>query len=199
MRGVNAAIGDCGVAAAVDVDAVTVGIHGDIVDGHIITAGDEDREVSAMEDGDVADEDVFAKLESNSLIGRIVRPASTRPSAGPGTCGGEVSLAKSGIIPPFKCCKTIPLIEASIHADHIAAVDHALAGDGDIREVFAPDEAVVKVSVARILIGGAFEFFGVVVGVRIERRSKDSATGIQMEVDIALHVDGTAKVGSRTG
>ena len=51
---VDGAVGDADVAAAVDVDAVAVGVDLEVVDGEVVDAGGEDAELSALEDGEVA-------------------------------------------------------------------------------------------------------------------------------------------------
>ncbi len=53
-RRVDGAVGDADVAAAVDVDAVAVGVDLEVVDGEVVDAGGEDAEPTALKDGEVA-------------------------------------------------------------------------------------------------------------------------------------------------
>ena len=60
MRRVHLGVAHSGVLAAVDVDAVAVGVDEDVVDGGVLAAGDDDGEMPSPVDGDVANEDVAA-------------------------------------------------------------------------------------------------------------------------------------------
>ncbi len=66
--GVDGAVRDADVAAAVDVETVAVGVDEEVVDGHVVDAGGEQGEVAAFEDGEVAEEDVVAVLERDGLV-----------------------------------------------------------------------------------------------------------------------------------
>jgi hypothetical protein len=67
-RGVYRAVGDAHVFAAVDVHAVAVGVDFEIVDCEVVNAGDQYREVPALENGEVAQNDVVAVLEADGLV-----------------------------------------------------------------------------------------------------------------------------------
>ena len=67
-RRVDGAVGDANVAAAVDVDAVAVGVDLEVVDGEVVDAGGEDAEVAAVKDGEIAEDDVAAVLEGDGLV-----------------------------------------------------------------------------------------------------------------------------------
>src|SRR5439155_18396407 len=67
-RAVDRAVADADVAAGVDVHAVAVGVHLDVVDGEIVDAGGEDAEVPALADGDVVDLNVAAELERDGFV-----------------------------------------------------------------------------------------------------------------------------------
>ncbi len=67
--GVDGAVGDADVAAAVDVHAVAVGVDFEVVDGEVVDAGEEEAEVAAFEDGEVAEDDVAAVFERDGFVG----------------------------------------------------------------------------------------------------------------------------------
>ena len=69
------------VFAAVDVNAVAVGVNHDIVDCPYLTSSDDDGKMASPVDGDVTDGHVAAQLEGNSLVARALsnRPAHCRP------------------------------------------------------------------------------------------------------------------------
>ena len=137
--GVDGAVGDADVLAAVDVHAVAVGVDLEVVDGEVVDAGEEQAEVAALEDGEVAEEDVAAVLEGDGLV------------ADAGLLGDEG--------------KSVAFWAAAV--GEAFAPDEAGAGDGEVVEVFAPDEGVVPVVVAVVLVGlpGGFGL-GCVVGCR---------------------------------
>ncbi len=60
VRRVDRAIGDAHVAAAIDVDAIAVGVDLDVVDGEVVHAGRQDAEVAAHQEGHIAYDDVAA-------------------------------------------------------------------------------------------------------------------------------------------
>ena len=66
--GVDGAIGDAHVLAAIDVDAVAVGVDFEVVDGDVVDAGEQQGEVAAFEDGEVAEEDVAAVFEGDGFV-----------------------------------------------------------------------------------------------------------------------------------
>ena len=55
-RGVNGAVRDADVLAAVDVHAIAVGVDLEVVDGEVVDAREQKAEVAAFEDGEVAEE-----------------------------------------------------------------------------------------------------------------------------------------------
>src|SRR5581483_5917661 len=67
-RRVDGAVGDADVLAAVDVDAIAIGVDADVVDGDVVDPGQQEAEVSAFEDGEVAEENVAAVLERDGLV-----------------------------------------------------------------------------------------------------------------------------------
>ena len=78
-----------------------------------------------------------------------------------------------------------------------AAVDCALAGDGKVREILTPNEAVVKISVAGILIRLAGKRFRRVVSVEILRRAKNRRARVNQQMEVALEVNRAAQISSR--
>ena len=65
---VDGAVGDADVLAAVDVDAVAIGVDVEIVDGEVVDAGEQQCEVAALEDGEVAQENVAAVFERDGFV-----------------------------------------------------------------------------------------------------------------------------------
>ena len=164
---VDGAVGDADVLAAVDVHAVAIGVDVEVVDGEVVDAGEQQAEVAALEDGEVAQQDVAAVLEGDGLVadagllGLVHRVVAARiemalglsgRSARHGGRGLAVGGGASGRLGKeaayFSGCSTAgPGAEAEAFS-----VDEAGAGDGDVVEVFTPDERVVPVVVAVVLI-----------------------------------------------
>src|SRR5207244_4330965 len=115
------------VAAAVDVDAVAVGVDGDVVDGEVVDAGEEEAEVSAFEDREITEEDVAAVFERDGFVAYARLFGQKTWGASDGTASGSATEA--------------------------LAPDEAGAGDGDVVDALAPDERVVPVVVAVVLVG----------------------------------------------
>jgi len=113
--------------AAVDVDAIAVGVDFEVVDGEVVDAGEQEGEVAALEDGEVAEDDVAAVLEGDGLV------------ADAGLLGDV-----DGIV--AACGAAGAEAEA-------ATVDEAGAGDAEVVKIFSPEERVVPVVVAVVLIG----------------------------------------------
>ena len=67
-RGVDRALADAYVAAAVNVESVTVGIYFQIKQGEVLYTGGKQGEVSAMEHGEVFQRDVPAILEADRFV-----------------------------------------------------------------------------------------------------------------------------------
>ena len=123
--GVDGEVGDANVFAAVDVDAVAVGVDLEIVDGEVVYTGEEEAEVSPFEDGKVAEDDVAAVLEGDGFV------------ADTGLLGGVAGVVAA---------------RGAVGSETEAfAVDEAGAGNGEIVDVFAPEEGVVPVIVAVVL------------------------------------------------
>ena len=74
-RRVHAAIGNADVAATVEVHAVALRVDRDVVNGEVVHAADEDGEVAALEEGEIAEEDVAAAPEGDALVAGARRHA----------------------------------------------------------------------------------------------------------------------------
>ena len=88
-------------------------------------------------------------------------------------------------------------VEQPVVAHQPAAIDHAGAGDGNIRQVFAPDQAVVKITVPAILIRLAVPGFRRIVSVHRLRRAEDHRAGVQIQMDVVGQMDAAAQIGAR--
>ena len=156
------------VLAAVDVDAVAVGVDDDVVDGADVAAGGDDGEVAAPVDGDVADEHVAAELQGYRLVARA-----------DGATLDDARLL--GVV----------LRQA-------LTVDHPLAGDGYVRLPLGPYQAVVEVGVASVLIlGESAERLALVVGLHRGGRGEYLGAGREVQVHVALQPDAAREVDAR--
>jgi hypothetical protein len=70
------------VPAAIDVDAVAVGVHRDIVDGHVVATGGEDCEMAAAENRDIAEQNVPAKFQGDGFVAEAARVTLVRAAVG---------------------------------------------------------------------------------------------------------------------
>ena len=159
-RRVDGAVGDADVFATVDVDAIAIGVDLEVVDGEVVYAGEEQSEVAALEDGEVAEDEVAAVLERDGLVAysRLLRLVHGVVAAwawagligwrswprGPGAFRAKAAAGGSG------CGGRTSRAGAEAEA---FAPDEARASDGEVRDVFAPEEGVVPVVVAVVLIG----------------------------------------------
>ena len=55
-----------------------------------------------------------------------------------------------------------------------AAIDHSLTGDGNVHQIFAPDQAIMKMGVPAILIAVTRERVRRIVGLHSLRRAEDA-------------------------
>ncbi len=176
-RCVDLAIGDGHILAAVDVEAVAVGVDGDVVDGRQVAARHDDGEMAAAVDGDVADGDLSAEFQGYGLVA--------------GTDAAALHLA--GLL--------------GVLLRQAFAVNHSVAGNRDVRLPLGPDERVVEVGMAAVLVLGEVERLRFVVELkppfRPPRRGKllrvdgeDGGTGGKVEVDVRLQADAAAEVGA---
>src|ERR1019366_4520229 len=159
-----------GVAAAIKVQAVAVGVEGDVVNRQVVAAGDENGKMAAVKNRDVADQNISAQLEGDGFV------ADAHGRIGFGIRRGKMFVT-AHLVEDFG----IPL--------QPAAVDHAVAGDENIGEVFAPDEAVVKITMSAILVGDARKRLGFVVGVQFLRCAKNCRAGVNQQMNVAFQVN----------
>ncbi len=121
--GINAAVGDANIAAAVNVHSIAVGINLKIVDRQIVDPSREDSEPARSQHGKIAQDHIAAILQGNSFV------------AYTGLAGArQVLIAFVPATQPF-------------------SPDEAGTENRDITNVFSPDQAVVPVVVPVILIG----------------------------------------------
>ena len=163
VRCVDLRVGDGGESAAVDVDAVAVGVNQHVVDGGKVATRNDDGEVSAAVNGDVANEHVAAEFEGNGLVARS-DASSLHIARSLGVLAGE----------PF-------------------AINASSTRDAHVLEVLAPNEGIVEIGVASVLVFREVDFLGRVVGTLVGR-GNDSGSCVDVEIDVALHVDGAAEV-----
>src|SRR5208282_3595755 len=90
--------------------------------------------------------------------------------------------------------ETVHAIFNPVASHESAAVDHAVAGDEYIGEIFAPDQAVVKISVAPILIRRTGKIFLRVVSFHFLRRAQDDCSGGDVQVDVVGETDAAAQI-----
>ena len=175
--------------------------------------------MSAMKNRDVADQNIFAKLERDGLVAEAVglgigaaRTAGARRTAGrkigAASAGKSSATTQAGWwkisahVAPRRTTtagsvQSASLVFVSVAARKRAAIDHAVAADENVGEIFAPDQAVMKIGVAAVLISGAGKRLGLVVGVHRLRRAEDHRTGVNEQMDVALQTNGAAQISSR--
>ena len=163
MRRVDFRVAYGGESAAVDVDTIPVGVNQHVVDGGEVTSCDDDGEVSTTIDGDVANKYVATEFEGNRLVA-CADASSLHIACGLGVLTGETF-----------------------------AIDASTARDADVFEVLAPNERIMEIGVASVLVFREIERLGRVVGFAVAG-GNDGGSCIDVEIDVALHVDGTTKV-----
>jgi len=163
MRRVDFRVAHGGESAAVDVDTIAVGVNQHIVDGGEVTSCDDDGEVSATIDGDVANKYIATEFEGNRLV----------------ACANAPSLH-------IACC-------FGVLTGETFAIDASSTCDADVFEVLAPDERIMEIGVASVLVFREIERLGRVVGFAVAG-GNDGGSCIDVEIDVALHVDGTTEV-----
>ncbi len=141
------------VFAGVNVHPVAVGINGEVVQGEVVHAGGEDGEVPAVQDGEVAERDVAAAFERDGLVADAVgeRVASVGIVEGAGHEVGLRGKADLAVGSGRRGCAHWER-DAAVAPAQAASVNAAETGDGDVFQVFSPDEAVVPVRVAEVLV-----------------------------------------------
>src|SRR5207237_1408476 len=142
---IDRAIGDPDILAAVEVDAVAVGVDLEIVAGPVVDSRGEDAEVAAVIDREIAEDDVAAILERDRFVAdsgrKGVPPGSAKraglkffdfgPRAGGEGVLGSTAAEVGGGVEAIGAAARKPAAEYS-----------ARPGDGDVLEILAPDPAV---------------------------------------------------------
>ena len=163
MRRIDFRVAYSGESAAVDVDTIAVGVNQHIVDGGEVATRDDDGEVSATIDGDVANKYVATEFEGNRLVA-CANTSSLHVACSLGVLAGETF-----------------------------AIDASTTRDADVFEVLTPNERIMEIGVASVLVFREIERLGRVVGFAVAG-GNDGGSCIDVEIDVALHVDGTTEV-----
>ena len=182
IRRIDAAVGNHHVAAAIDVDAIAVGIHRHIVHGHVIATRGENRKMSTAENGEITEHHIPAQFQRYGFVAQARELDVT------------VGVCLFRVLPIFESVDRVLL---AIAGGKRAAIDHSKSGDRNIRQAFAVNETVAKISVATILIGRAFPMLGLIVGVHVLRRGLDRRTGIDEEMNVAQQMNRAAEIMTR--
>ena len=122
MRRIDFRVAHGGESAAVDVDTIAVGVNQHVVDGGKVATRDDDGEMSATIDGDVANKYIATEFEGNRLV----------------ACADASSL--------HVACSL------GVLAGETFAIDASTARDADVFEVLAPNERIVEIGVASVLV-----------------------------------------------
>lgn len=81
--------------------------------------------------------------------------------------------------------------------DQAATVDHALAGDGYIRQILAPDEAIMEKGMTAVLVAPQRVGFGLVIGIHSLRSAENRRASIDEEMNIAFEMNRAAQICAR--
>jgi len=132
-------------SGVLDVKAVAICIDFKIIDRQVIDASGEDREVSAVQNRDIANDDVVTEFKTDRLVtparlDGISRIWITEWSTS--RIGRRVS--ERGVL--FLCARLTARAHKSL------APDLSRPKDRNVLEVLTPDQAVVKVAVTKVLI-----------------------------------------------
>src|SRR6185437_11037929 len=125
----------------------------------VVAAGDENAEVSAVENRDVADQNIFAKLERDGFVAQADGFENIRV--------GSVEMIVAA-----------HLVEQAGVPRQTTTVDHAMTGDENIGEILAPDQTVVKITMTAVLVGDADKRLRLVIGVQVLRRAENGCARI---------------------
>ena len=189
IRRIDAAIRNHRVAAAINVYAVTICVHRHVVHGQVVAAGDENRKMAAVENRDVPDQNIFAELQRDGFIAQAHRHHVIGIKVGGDT---RVTLA---IGAPFLQVAA-HAIQDTVRAHETAAVDGAVAGDENIRQIFAPNQTVVKIAMAAVLKTAECVRLRFVIGVHVLRRTENGRAGVNKQMNVALQMNRAAQISS---
>ena len=92
--------------------------------------------------------------------------------------------------------KSAHLVENLVRAHEAAAVDRAVAGDENIRKVFAPDEAVVEITMSAVLIAAECVRLRLVINIHVLRRAENGRASVNEQMDVALQMNRAAQISS---
>src|SRR3989442_10087087 len=172
------------MATCIDVDAITVRIDLQIIDREIVDAGRENGEVPAVQDGDVANNDVAAEPEAD----RFISPAGPNGVARVGITEWRLWFAGARIIQRVDLFLRARLRAA---AHQSTAPDTTRTENGNVLEVLAPNQTVVPVTVTEILISIPLIWLRRIVRDAFARLCRDNRrTLIEVERDIAFQMNG---------
>ena len=166
VGGVHLGVAHGEILAAVDVDTITVGVDGDIVDGPNVAASGNDGEVTATENGDITDKHIAAQLEGNGLVARA----------------DAATLHIAGIL--------------GVMTGEAVTVDHALSGDAHVVLPLGPYQTIMKIGVSAILVLWPAKHLTLVVGLHRGRGCQNGSTSHEVQVDITLQPDAATEIGS---
>ena len=149
-RRIDLAVGYGEILAAVDVEAITIGIDGYIIHSAQFASRQDDAEMTATIDGDITNQDVAAELEGNRLIARS-DVAAVHHTTFLGILLGQSQ-----------------------------TVNHATTGDGNIFLSDGIDKTVLEIRMAAILVSRAFPRFSLIVCLHLGRSRQNLGTSRKM-------------------
>src|SRR5262249_14986071 len=155
-----------------------------------VHAGGQNREVSAVQDRNVANDYVAAKLQTD----RLVPPAGFDRVARVRITKRRLGFAGAGTIQNVILLLCGRLVAA---AHRTFAVNQSRSKDGDILEVLAPDQTVVPMAVTKILIlVPLIRLRRVVLSVAVFWIGGENRRAmIEIKRDVALQMDRKAAIG----
>ena len=163
---IDFAVGDGQVFAAVDVNAVAVGVDSNIVHRTQVAARQDDGKVATLIDRHIPDKDVAAKLQRDGLVARA-----------------DVTTLQ------IACALRVP-------SGQSFTVNHSTSGDGYVFLTDGVDETVLEISVATVLIGRSFPLLRLVVGLHLSRSSENLSTDGEVQFHMALQADAATEIGA---
>ena len=148
------------VAHAIKVDAVAIGIDAEPVDRQALRAGGEDGEMAALPQGEARQADVETVFERDRLVAKAAHLGRVGFQLGDLRIGHALHRQRS-------FARLFAPARAGAIAREADAMDHAGAQDRHFLHILAPDQAVVPMAVAEILIELVDPRFGQVVAARM--------------------------------
>ena len=153
------------VLAAVDVDAVAVGVDGHVVDGADVAARGDDGKVATAKDGDVTDGDVATQLQGDGLVARAYGAA----------------LHVAGLLGIMLC--------------QAFTVNHPVTRDADVLLPLGPNERIMEIGVAAVLVfREATKRLTLIVGLHRGWSSQNLCPCHQVQIDVALQPDTATEI-----